>query len=68
MVVSSVERRDRTTRQVIFQTNQLPTVHEVSRTGTMPAMLEWPVLELLLLLLLLNVARLPMTVERAAVR
>jgi hypothetical protein len=35
----------------------------------MPAMLEWPVLELLLLLLLLlNVARLPMTVGRAAVQ
>jgi hypothetical protein len=34
----------------------------------MRTMLEWPVLELLLLSLLLNVARLPMTVERAAVR
>jgi hypothetical protein len=34
----------------------------------MRAMLEWPVLELPLLSLLLNVARLPMTVERAAVR
>ena len=67
-VVSNVERLDRTTRQVIFQTNQLPIVHEVSRTGTMRAMLEWPVLEQLLLLLLLNEARLPITGGRATVQ
>ena len=65
---SNVERRDRTPRQATFQMTRLPNVHEASRTGTMRAMLEWPVLELLLLSLLLNAARLPMTAERAAVR
>jgi hypothetical protein len=68
MVVSSVERRDRTARLAISQTNQLSTVHEASSTGTMRAMLDWPVLEQQRLSLLLNVARLPMTVGRVAVQ